>query len=241
MINLLPDNQRVDPTSPYELFVGNKVDYKQQIPISFCDYTECKNPNRKPINTVKPRTDPCIALLPLLNAQGSYLFFDLTTRRTVVRDRWVELPMPSEIITRCENLAKAQGKALRVLPHFSRGVPVDEDNMTIETMSDTELFDQNQNPEILNDIKDETSNTPSSDDEDEQLSVIDKTNNIQEYEIEQPYNLDILNSSHDETEPEDLYGKDRSCPIFNLNIKHDRGVKLLLSHIKMLGIGLMFI
>ena len=79
--------------------------------------------------------------------------------------------------------------------------------MTIETMSDTELFDQNQNPEILNDIEDETSNTPSSDDEDEQLSVIDKTNNILEYEIQQPYNLDITNSSHDETEPEDLYVK----------------------------------
>jgi Reverse transcriptase (RNA-dependent DNA polymerase) len=151
MINLAPDNQRVDPTSPYELFTGYKVDYKTQLRISFGDYAECKNPNRKPINTIKPRTDPCIALLPLLNAQGSYLFFDLTTRRTVVRDKWIQLPMPNDIITRCENLAKAQGKALRVLPHFSRGVPVDEDNQTIETMSDTDLFDQTQHPDVLSD------------------------------------------------------------------------------------------
>ena len=81
MINLLSDNQRVDPTSPYELFTGNKVDYNTQLRISFGDYAECKNPNRKPINTISRRTDPCIALLPLLNAQGSFLFFDLDTKK----------------------------------------------------------------------------------------------------------------------------------------------------------------
>ena len=207
MINLLSDNQRVDPTSPYELFTGEKVDYKKQLRISFGDYAECRNPNRKPTNSIKSRTDPCIALLPILNAQGSYLFFDLTTRRTVVRDKWRELPFPKDIMLRLEKLAKAQGKTLRVLPHFSRGVPVDEDNISIETMSDTELFDQNQIPEILSDIEDENSNPPLSENESEQQSVIDnitQNNNIYEPLLE-PDTLDIPTGPYDETEPEDLY------------------------------------
>ena len=97
MINLLPDGQREDPTSPYELFTGLKVDFKRQLRISFGDYAECRNPNRKPTNGLKPRSDPCIALLPLLNQQGSYVFFDLGSRRTVIRSKWVELPFDSTI------------------------------------------------------------------------------------------------------------------------------------------------
>jgi hypothetical protein len=143
MINLLPDNKREDPTSPYELFTGRKVDYAKQLRISFGDYAECKNPNRKPINGPKPRSDPCIALLPTLNQQGSYVFFDLGTRRTVVRTKWVELPFSEDILDRCNTLAKNQGKKLRVLPFFSRGEPRDEDDNSIAEMSDHELFDHN--------------------------------------------------------------------------------------------------
>jgi hypothetical protein len=97
MIKLLPDEQREDPTSPQESFTGLKVDYAKQLRISFGDYAECKNPNRKPISGPKPRSGPCIALLPVLNQQGSYLFFDLGTRRTVIRSKWVELPIPDDI------------------------------------------------------------------------------------------------------------------------------------------------
>ena len=44
MTNLAPDNQRVDPTSPYELLTDDyKLDYKTQLRIIFSDYAECKN------------------------------------------------------------------------------------------------------------------------------------------------------------------------------------------------------
>ena len=142
-INLLPDDQREDSTSPYEAFTGMKVDYAKQLRMSFGDYAECKNPNRKPANGPKPRTDPCIALLPMLNQQGSYLFFDLGTRRTVIRTKWIELPFSDEIIARRNHLASNQGRKLRVLPFFSRSEPRDEDDDSIAEISDHELFDHN--------------------------------------------------------------------------------------------------
>ena len=146
MINLLPDEQREDPTSPQESFTGLTVDYAKQLRISFGDYAECKNPNRKPINGPKPRSDPCITLLPMLNQQSSYLFFDLGTRRTVIRSKWVELPIPDDILARCNHLSSRQGKKLRVLPFFSRGEPRDEDDNSIVEMSDHELFDHDDAP-----------------------------------------------------------------------------------------------
>ncbi len=68
MLNLEPNSIREDSTSPYELFRGLKVDYKKQLRISFGDYAECHDPHNVTSNDVQSRTDPCIALLPLLNA-----------------------------------------------------------------------------------------------------------------------------------------------------------------------------
>jgi hypothetical protein len=45
MINFEPNSQREDPTSPYELFRGQKIDYKRQLRISFGDYAECTDPH----------------------------------------------------------------------------------------------------------------------------------------------------------------------------------------------------
>ena len=94
MINLLPDQQREDPISPQESFTGLKVDYVKQLRISFGDYAECKNPNRKPFNGPKPRSDPYIALIPAR-----------LIPIPLIRSKWVELPIPDDILARCNHLA----------------------------------------------------------------------------------------------------------------------------------------
>jgi hypothetical protein len=127
MINFEPNSQREDPTSPYELFRGQKVDYKRQLRISFWEYAECTDPHVTS-NTMERKTDPCIALLPLLNAQeGSHLFYNLETRRTCMRDKWwTELPFPKDILKRLNKLAAK----LRVQPNFAYE-PVDEDKQQL--------------------------------------------------------------------------------------------------------------
>jgi polygalacturonase len=73
-------------------------------------------------NTVHRRTDPCLALLSTLNAQGSYLFNNLATRSTCIRDTWEHLPFPDDIL---QQLAANQRRKLRVQPTFAYE-PVDE-------------------------------------------------------------------------------------------------------------------
>ena len=220
MINLLPDQQREDPTSPQESFTGLKVDYAKQLRISFGDYAECKNPNRKPINGPKPRSDPCIALLPMLNQQGSYLFFDLGTRRTVIRSKWVELPIPDDILARCNHLASRQGKKLRVLPFFSRGEPRDEDDNSIAEMSDHELFDHDDAPSSSeSDVDDSDSSDEYDDDEPDhdrypanyqpENADNDATHSVPYDEADRERMLDMQNPTgpYETVEPDDLYAE----------------------------------
>ena len=176
MLNFEPNSQREDPTSPYELFRGLKIDYKRQLRISFGDYAECTDP-RVTSNTMERRTDPCIALLPLLNAQGSYLFYNLETRRTCVRDTWTELPFPADILKRLNKLAAGQRKKLRVQPNFAYD-PVDEDNNILEHIDDNDLF--------VNDPADTSTDSSSdSDDDSDEEGNTDSNTTMRENIIEE--------------------------------------------------------
>ncbi len=48
-----------------------------------------------------------MALLPLMNGRGTYLFYDVETKREFSATHWVELPMPELIIERLNNLWRA--------------------------------------------------------------------------------------------------------------------------------------
>ena len=197
MLNFEPNSQREDPTSPYELFRGQKIDYKRQLRISFGDYAECHDPHVTS-NTMERRTDPCIALLPLLNAQGSHLFYNLETRRTCVRDTWTELPLPADILKRVNKLAAGQRKKLRVQPTFAYD-PVDEHNNFLEHIDDNELF--------VNDPADTSTDSSSeSDDSDEEDGNNDNTREITEEIIEnERIRQEIQAENEDDTDTEEYF------------------------------------
>jgi hypothetical protein len=172
MLNFEPNSQREDPTSPYELFRGQKIDYKRQLRISFGDYAECHDPHVTS-NTIERRTDPCIALLPLLIAQCSHLFYNLETRRT---DTWTELPLPLDILKRVNKLGAGQRKKLRVQPTFAYD-PVDEHNNFLEHIDDNKLF-------VNDPANTSTDSSSESDDSDEEDGNNDNTREITEEIIE---------------------------------------------------------
>ena len=151
MVNLEPCSKREDPTSPWELFHGRKIDYKRHLSIAFGDYAEVKDARGRS-NTMQARSTPCIALLPILNYQGSWLFLNLRTRRTRVAKQWTELPMPDDVIDRLNDLAARQSRIVRDQMHFRRSFPLDEEGNHFEHVDDTDLFDNE--PGVVNDIED---------------------------------------------------------------------------------------
>ena len=82
--------------SPIEGFTWRKVHAKLHLRVGFGDYVEAFDPTAD--NTLKPRTQAAIALLPLGNAKGSVEFLSLETSKYIRRDQFTPLPMPDTVI-----------------------------------------------------------------------------------------------------------------------------------------------
>ena len=208
MLNFEPNSQREDPTRPYKLFRWQKIDYKRQLRIiSFGDYAECHDPHVIS-NTMERRTDPCIALLLLLNAQGSHLFYNLETRRTCVRDTWSEVPFPADILKRINKLAAGQRKKLRVQPNFAYD-PEDEENNLLEHIDDNDLFVEGPADKSIDSSSDDNDEDDEGRDNIQTHKLEDTAEDIIETRTKNEANIDLDGHINpvDRYKPQDLYAE----------------------------------
>jgi hypothetical protein len=63
-------------------FIGRKPVFKKELGLAYGDYCECYNPAVVSRGS-SPRTEPCVALYPTTNANGSWVFLNLTSKRRV--------------------------------------------------------------------------------------------------------------------------------------------------------------
>ena len=97
MINMVPHRGDVYPVSARELFLNRRLDVERDLRCSFGDYCMCVNPVISN-DTTTARTTAGIALLPTGNRQGSVKFLDMTSNIIFVRDKFIVLPMPTNVI-----------------------------------------------------------------------------------------------------------------------------------------------
>ena len=139
-INCIPTATAMSKVSPREIFLGRKLDKSRDIRLGFGDYVQCTTPNVIK-NSMTPRTEGAIALLPVGNLQGSVKFFSLTTSKVVVRDKWTVLPMPRQVVDFLNAMAKSTQR-VRDEPLFSIGnaevIDVDEPAASSSCIYDTE-------------------------------------------------------------------------------------------------------
>jgi hypothetical protein len=81
-------------------FTGARPDFKTELGLSFSDYVEAFNPKAgEQSNSVTfPRMEPCIALYPSVNKNGSWVMYNMTTKAYVRRMQWRKLPMTQVVI-----------------------------------------------------------------------------------------------------------------------------------------------
>jgi hypothetical protein len=77
---------------------GRKIDYKREFSLGFGSYCEVWSPKAKK-NTMKERSESCIAVYPSTNISGSWIFYRIHTGRQVRRTKWKELPITDRIIS----------------------------------------------------------------------------------------------------------------------------------------------
>ena len=106
-LNLLPSSTCLDHASPTEQFTGVKLDYKRDLRCGFGDYVQATVPD--PDNSLKTRTQGCIAMLPTGNSTGSVKMYSLATKAVVKRNQFTVLPMPDLVIDHITEIALSEG------------------------------------------------------------------------------------------------------------------------------------
>ena len=105
-LNSVPSNTGVSPTmSPRTIIMGQLLDYHKHCRYEFGEYVQTHEEHD---NSLLSRTVGAIALRPTGNQQGGYFFMSLHTGRIINWLHATKLLMPSEVIIRVEQLAKAQ-------------------------------------------------------------------------------------------------------------------------------------
>jgi hypothetical protein len=112
-LNLLPKS---DPEfSPRDLVMGEeKLDYTKVCQLPFGTYVQVCD-NLDIMNTMEARTMGAINLGPTGNIQGAHCFLSLKTGELIVRQKWTEPPIPSDVIDHLEELAGESENVLESL------------------------------------------------------------------------------------------------------------------------------
>ena len=95
--------------SPSAIVTGHTMDYVKHCKLEFGEYVQTHEENT-PRNSMKARTIGAIALGPDNSKSGGYNFMNLNTGKKIHRRSWTQLPMPSEVVKRVEQLGRRENQ-----------------------------------------------------------------------------------------------------------------------------------
>ncbi len=166
-MRLLPHADGMSDTlSARYLLTGRHLDYNKHVCLKFGSYVQTHEEHS---NDMRPRTIGAICLEPSGNEQGGHYFRSLVTGRCIIRDRWTELPMPKEAITRVNQLGCQQKmpKTLTFANRFGFELPDADDDVDDENDSDYDPDDDTQSSDNSTALSDSSTHTSDDDDDDD--------------------------------------------------------------------------
>ena len=231
--NLRSTQGLVSSESPRVRFTGIKPDFNTELGLSFGDYVEAYDPKAagKSNDGMTPRTEPCIALYPLANRNGSWVFYNLKSKTYVRRTRWQKLPTTKIIIDIMNALA---GEDALTQADLNTGVYGGEDDSqdAMEEQEDTHVpkggtlgIPTAEEEAICDDILSELPELVAPDDDDDSDSESEDTDSIvsndEGDELEE-----ILQEATDSNEGSSRVQQQPSVPV-RRTTRHNAGVRRL--------------
>jgi hypothetical protein len=136
-LNLAPANTIVSNITPRQWITGARPDFKRDLRVAFGEYVEAHNSTIAQRNSMSPRTDPAIALVPTCNSQGSVWFYSMRTGGIISRDHWTSLPIPPAVIAIMKEKAMKEPQLTPSDPTFTLGDRLiqDSENSTYDLSS----------------------------------------------------------------------------------------------------------
>ena len=92
--------------SPHYIMSGRELSYDLHARVEFGQYVQT---HKQHDNSMSPRTMGAICLGPTGNNQGSHWFMSLTSGAKIIRNKWTELPTPTDVVHRVNQMGKKQG------------------------------------------------------------------------------------------------------------------------------------
>jgi hypothetical protein len=113
-LNVRNTKALTDDSSPRVRLTGFKPEFKQEFGLAFGDHAEVYDPKaaEQSNDVTVQRTEPCIALYPSANKNGSWIFFNFQTKAYVRRTQWTKLPTSKLVIAVMNELAGVGGVKL---------------------------------------------------------------------------------------------------------------------------------
>lgn len=173
--NVMPSVSNSARECPRVLFTGRRVDFAKEFQLGFLDYCEVYVSGVKSNDVTKARTVPCLSLYPTGNANGSWVFFNLKTKRHIRSSNYTKMVM-SELVLDAVNAMYASNE-----DHLVPVIEPDDD----EAFSD---YDESSD-------HDDDSEDPDDHDEDGMNNVGD-VDTVSNENVANQYNVDM--QSHDD-------------------------------------------
>jgi hypothetical protein len=128
-LNLIPKSDQ--DYLPKDLIFGEeKIDHKTLCQLPFGAYVQLHN-DKEITKNMESRTTGAMILGPTGNVQGTHNFFSLKTGEILVRQNWIELPVPNDVIIRIKELTE-EPSGLNGENFFG-----DEEEVEAETMNES--------------------------------------------------------------------------------------------------------
>lgn len=134
-IHVFPSQDGVSNSmSPREIITGVPIDADKHCVIPFGAYAQTHEQHDK---NMESRTIGAIALRPTGNAQEGHFFYNLQTGKHISRNRWTELPMPTEVVRRIHQMAKSPNTNTLTFGNRNNGEDDDANDTAYNVDSDS--------------------------------------------------------------------------------------------------------
>jgi hypothetical protein len=174
--NLRSTDMLMSSECPRVRFTGQIPEYSSELGLAFGDYIEAYNPKAHAMSNdvFVPRTEPCIALYPVMNTNGSWVMYNLNTKAYVRRSQWCKCATSDHIINVMNQLAGEAGvRAADIAVEqaeeemdITESVALNRPTTMVVVEAEVEQTDDPELPELEDQMGDE-SNDEAEDDESE--------------------------------------------------------------------------
>ena len=234
-LNAFPHEDGVSDTlSPRYLITGRHLDYRKHVRLEFGAYVQT---HEKHTNGMERRTCGAICLGPTGNEQGGHYFMSLATGLRLIRNRWDELPMPRDAITRVGELGRRQGmpKSLTFADRFGHEILDDSDDVDDDHDSDYDPNDDSDQTSVSSgSYASSTSSSNDSDDSDDDdddsngqpmsrlpAGVGGKAREDSDSDDDDTEDDDEVDSEDSDSDDDDTYDKRSNARKVTINVKDE--------------------